>query len=119
FNIRIKNGVAFKGPFLDEILEFVNTEAAKRVHRSGLSKSDKEIGFAVVMEVQKLLRDGLSKANGLLNESESEMQDPKDRIKTTYDQPNLEVANAPVATDLYCLAHTDRVEIDNKQLKAS
>jgi hypothetical protein len=65
-----------------------------------------------------VLLKGIQMANTFLNDTEAEMKS-KDGVKHMYDVPNLEVEDAPVPTDLYCLAHTDRIELDDKQLHAS
>lgn len=115
---RIKNGVAFTGPFLDELLSFVVKDSLQQLENAGLSDAEFQKGEELHREIRLLLQNGIKLANGFLNETESEIRNTHE-IKKSYDPPNLEVSDAPVSTDLYCLAHTNRIEIDDKQLRAS
>lgn len=116
---RKRNGIVFKGPFLDEIFDFVVNRAMDVIEATDqLNDAEKRIAVAVQRELRKHLQDGVNMANKLLDETEAEMADPNGR-KKSYDQPNLEVDDAPVSTDLYCLAHVNRIEVDMKQLVAS
>lgn len=115
---RIRDGVAFDGPFLDELLAFVIHHGLQRIEDAHLSEQEMEVGMQLHREIRLLLSNGNKLANSFLNETESEMRNPQE-IKKSYDPPNLEVSDAPVSTDLYCLAHTNRIELDNKQLQMS
>ncbi len=116
---RVKNGVPFKGPFLDELLLFVKQNGISRLSAAGYNVSDlTSIPIKVYNEVLAYLNTNIQRANRILNATEAEMKNPSE-IKKSYDAPNLEIPEAPVSVDLYCLAHTDRTEIDDKQLKAS
>lgn len=115
---RVKNGVIFRGPFLDELLDFVIKNSQSLIASANLPPSDRTVAEKFAVEIQAVLRRGVQMATTILNETEAEIQNPAE-IKKGYDPPNLEVEDAAVPTDLYCLAHLDRVEFDNKQLKAS
>lgn len=116
---RVKNGVKFNSPFLDEMREFVQKQSLPRLlSAKGLKPLEIETGEKLHREIMKGVAKGLQLANKFLNEVETEMQS-KDGMKKTYDSPNLEVPDAPLPTELYCLAHTNRMEIDDKQLQSS
>lgn len=116
---RLRNGILFKGPFLDEIYEWVVANGVKVIQADKvLSPADKETAMKVVREIRKHLQDGANIANKMLDETEAEIRNP-DETKKSYDLPDLETDDPPVSTDLYCLAHTKRIEIANQQLAAS
>lgn len=116
---RKRNGIIFKGPFLDEIFDFVVNRALDVIEETDqLNDAEKLVAVEVQRELRRHLQDGINKANKILDETENEIADPNGR-KKSYDQPNLEVDDAPVSTDLYCLAHVNRIEVDMKQLVAS
>lgn len=117
-SVRIKNGVEFSGPFLDELLDFVVKNSLHRINEANLSDADTLVAKQVYQEIRNYLTLAVQLANRTLNETEAEINDPKG-LKRTYDPPDLTVQDAPVATDLYALAHTNRVELDMKQLTAS
>jgi hypothetical protein len=115
---RVRAGVPFKGPFLDDLLSDVKRNGLKRLNAAGLSTEPGSVPFRCYQEIRSLLSNGDKRANAFIDESEAEMK-KADGIKRGYDPPDLETYDAPVSTDLYCLAHVDRVEVDNKQLRAS
>lgn len=116
--MRKKGGVPFKGPFLDQLLEYVIDNAVDAVSAANLSPADEAVGMKLALEVRKVLQTGMKLANIFVDETEAEIRDPEGR-KQTYDQPNLDVDDAPVSTDLYCLAHLNRTEADLKQIEAA
>jgi hypothetical protein len=115
---RERGGVRFRGPFLDELLAFVKSNGLKRLEAAGYSTEFDSVSYRCYQEIVKLLTDAISAATTLVDETEAEIKNPQE-IKKGYDPPNLEIPNAPVSTDLYCLAHIDRVELEMKQLRAS
>lgn len=116
---RIRGGVKFVAPFLDEMREFVAKQALIRLkNNTNLTPFEKGIGEKLHRDLLRGVSKGLQLANTYLNETEAEMRD-KDGMKKSYDAPNLELPDAPLPTDLYCLAHTNRTELDDKQLQAS
>jgi hypothetical protein len=115
---RVRAGVVFKGPFLDTLLADVKANGLKRLEAAGYSIDPQGIAYKCYQEIRKVLSDGEQRANAFVDETEAEIRKP-DGLKRTYDPPDLETYDAPVSTDLYCLAHVDRVELDNKQLRAS
>ena len=116
---RKRNGIIFKGPFLDEIFDYVVNKSLDVIEATDqLNDVEKVVAVNVQREIRRHLQDGINKANKMLDETEAEIRNPNE-IKKSYDPPNLEYDDAPVSTDLYCLAHVNRIELDNRQLAAS
>lgn len=116
---RVKNGSPFKGPFLDEMYADVKQNGIARLAAAGVKTADTaSVPMRLYNEVRQLLSNNVRRANTILDQTEAEIQNPNE-IKRGYDLPNLEIADAPVSTDLYCLAHVNRVELSKVQLEAS
>lgn len=115
---RFKNGVPFNAPFLDEMDNYLPTVAMKRIMSAELREETRLIVNKLYAEIRDGVSNALKLANRILNETEGEMKNPNGARKG-YDEPELRFDDAPVPTDLYCLAHTNRTELDNKQLQAS
>lgn len=115
---RVRAGVLFTGPFLDEINTYVRENGKRLIAESSLSDADKLTAERVLVELKQHLQSAISKATQWVNETEAEIRDPN-AIKKSYDIPNLDTPDSPVPVDLYCLAHLNRTELDNQQIEAS
>jgi hypothetical protein len=115
---RVKAGVVFKGPFLDELLDNLKAEGISRLRAAGYDTSPDSPEMKCYAEIRHILSNGEKRAHAFLDETEAEIKKP-DGLKRAYDPPDLETYDAPVSTDLYCLAQTNRIEADMRQLRAS
>lgn len=115
---RIRAGEAFRGPFLDQIQSFLRNESRQRIANANLPTFELEVARALHNEVRAGVDKGMKIAARIINVSHAEMKNPQG-LKRKYDESDLETYDAPVARDLYCLAHLNISELDNRQLEAS
>ncbi len=113
---RFKAGVPFTGPFLDEVIEFIQTKSLRRLEGIEMPEDDFLQGRRLYGEILTGAQSAWKQAREILDTTHKQI---KDREKNSYDMQDLTHTGALPAVDLYCLAHLDETEADLKQLKAS
>jgi hypothetical protein len=119
---RVVENVVFEGVFLDQIRDYLRTEAGSVLTAPGISDKLKELLSKTINELRTAVDRAWAFANEKLNETEKlirKRQAGQPGGKEWYDSPDHRFPNALPPLDLVCLAQTDRVPIDLKELEAS